>query len=75
MSPSTAGALGFPSLFSGVSLVLTRIVEGPGHCGPGVFIAEEFDWHRKQGVRMLMMLRHLDLGLFSTIAKVLRFLE
>lgn len=75
MSPSTAGALRSPSLFSGVSLVLTMIVEGPGHCGPAVFVAEELEWHRKQGVRMLMMLRHLDLGLFSTIAKGLRFLE
>jgi len=43
MSPSTAGALGSPSLFSGVSLVMTRNVEGPGQCGPGVFTVEERD--------------------------------
>jgi hypothetical protein len=43
MSPSTAGALGSPSLFSGVSLVMTRNVEAPGGCGPGVFTAEEHD--------------------------------
>jgi len=43
MSPATAGALGSPSLFSGVSLVMTRNVEGPRYCGPGVFIAEKCD--------------------------------
>jgi len=43
MSPATAGALGSPSLISTVSLVMTRNVEGPGYCGPGIFIAEECD--------------------------------
>jgi len=49
MSPSTVGALGSPSLFSGVYLVMARNVEGPGHCGPGVFTAEECDGTGKKG--------------------------
>jgi len=63
MSPATAGALGSPFLSSGVSLVMTRNVEGPGYCGPGVFIAEECDGRGNKGVRILLTLRHLDLGL------------
>jgi hypothetical protein len=31
------------SVFPGVSSVSTRDAEGPGHCGLGVFIAEEVD--------------------------------
>jgi len=49
MSPATAGALGFPSLSSGVSLVMTRNVEGPGYCGPRVFNAEERDGTGNKG--------------------------
>jgi len=41
MSPSTTGALESRSMFSGVSLVMSWKAEGPGHCGPEVFIAEE----------------------------------
>jgi hypothetical protein len=62
-------------LFSEVSLDLTRDAEGSGHCGPGIFTAEECDGIGKKGARMLLMLRHLGKGLFSATAEVSRFPE
>jgi hypothetical protein len=38
-----SGALGFPSIFCGVSAFSIRGCEGKGECGSGVLIADEAD--------------------------------
>jgi hypothetical protein len=68
-------------VFSGVSSVSTRIAEGPGDCGSGVFIAEEVDGigDRVSGDNHNGRCRDTlagtsvglpDLGLFSVTAEV-----